>query len=184
MTSPPGSSTVLPVASSVNATAASVPGCVVEDDTGRVVGSCADVPTSAARVELITRFLAAFNAGNIDVAMEAFATDSGVSDCDYDHVRAYEARGRAKVASWLEERARDHDVLLPATYEVADFDPLVAGVGFARRTNDTLRRLGFPNGIVPNLAAKVRFSLSDGRLLIETFANGPIGGLSTLCQPR
>ena len=57
----------------------------------------------------------------------------------------------------------------------------VVAVAYARRTSDTLRALGFPNGINPQAATKVVFTATDDR--IRAFANGPFGGPSELCRP-
>lgn len=66
-------------------------------------------------------------------------------------------------------------------------DGLVLGVSFARRTSDTLAAQGSPNGIEPQLAAKVVFDYSDpastsSRGLITGVANGPFGGSPEACQ--
>lgn len=186
--SPDGTTTGTPPSSTPSSIglppAVSMPRCVAVGDAGQLLGPCADHPSTDERVALIGRFLTALNAGEADVAVEAFAADSGFSDCDFIHARAYEQRGLSNVKAWIRERVQDHEALVAATYEVPDLDPLVAGISFASRSSDTLRRLGFPNGIVPDLAAKVRFTRRDGPLLIEEFASAPIGGPSTACRPR
>jgi len=57
----------------------------------------------------------------------------------------------------------------------------VVGVEYARRTNNTLRALGFPKGIVPKLASKVGFTTQP--LRIRGFANGSYSGDPNFCRP-
>ena len=54
----------------------------------------------------------------------------------------------------------------------------VVAVSYARRTSDSLRALGFRDGIAPHVATKVVFTTTDDR--IRAFANG---GSEELCRP-
>jgi len=55
---------------------------------------------------------------------------------------------------------------------------IAIGVGYERRTSDTLRALGFPNGIKARLATKVIVTKTGDR--IHAFVNGSAGGY---CRP-
>jgi hypothetical protein len=136
----------------------------------------------ALEVVTVARFVKAFNAGRIDDAMALWADDVGGSDCDYRRATALSFSGRQQTQDWLHARAADHDRLdIREVYNLNPDQPVgVAGVGWARRSSDTLRALRLGDGIVPQLGAKVVFDLS-GR--IRSFANGPDGGSANFCRP-
>jgi len=140
-------------------------------------------PLQVRMASTLQRFLDAYNAGSVDAAASLLTDDAGGSDCDYREVRVRLFNGRAAFVVWLEERAADHDHLELGTVfnENPEGGPVV-GAGFARRTSDTLRRLGFPNGIHPKQVAKVIFSEDGSR--IRAFANGPYGGDQEVCRPK
>jgi hypothetical protein len=141
--------------------------------------------SDAPRVALVERFLVAFNAGDEKTVLALFNDAPVVSDCDYAKVSVVEFRGRSEVTAWLAARFADHDQLVPTVVSNENPDPASSAIGveFARRTNDTLRRLGFPHGVKPQLATKIRFTGSGEGLRIETFANGPGGGPASDCKP-
>lgn len=137
----------------------------------------------AQEVAVIVEFFRAYNAGQLEMVLAMFASNADVSDCDYRAVKDVEFQGRADVARWLRQRIAEHDLLTVA--RIADENPDqpvgVVGVEYQRRSNDTLRSLGFPNGITPILATKVVFTAA---YRIERFANGPFGGPDEACRPR
>ena len=57
----------------------------------------------------------------------------------------------------------------------------VVGVVWALRSSDSLKSLGFPKGIRPQLSAKVDFDRTTNQ--ITRFANGPYGGDQRSCRP-
>ena len=85
---------------------------------------------------------------------------------------------------WVGARIADHDRFYAESIENTNPDPSSAAIGvrFARRSNDTLRQLGYEAGIAPRLDAKVAFDGSGESLRIATFANGPGGGPAELCR--
>lgn len=132
-------------------------------------------------------FLAAYNAGDLDAALAAIAEPWGWSDCDYARGIAATGTGRDTFAAWLRQRFADHDRLFLGQIVLGGQDGLVMGVSFARRTSDTLRSQGLPDGVEPQLAAKIIFDYTDpaipgprGRMV--TFANGPFGGPPESCK--
>ena len=144
------------------------------------------ISASQARiVATLIAFLDAYNAGHVDTALAMLTPDVVTSDCDYRGVRVTTANGTAAVREWLRERADDHDQLVLESVANENPDPAsgshVVAVTYSRRTSDTLRALGFPNGIAPQLASKVVFTATDDR--IRAFANGPFGGDPQLCRP-
>ena len=135
-----------------------------------------------AELVTIARFGDAYNGGRVEEAMPLLGADFGGSDCDYRQAAAVSFSGQEQTRAWLRQRAADHDRLeIREVYNVNPDQPVgVAGVEWARRANDTLRTLGFGDGIVLRLAAKVVFNRSGG---IRAFANGPEGGSASSCRP-
>jgi hypothetical protein len=142
------------------------------------------VAVQAQEVAVTIRFVNAFNAHNLGQALATFTPSAIGSDCDYGRVQAG-FRGEGQIRAWLRGRFADADYLGVA--RIANANPSepsgVVGVEWAIRKSKTLRRLGFPNGIVPQLNAKVVFTSA---LLprISAFANGPGGGDPKFCRPR
>ncbi len=141
-------------------------------------------------VATLMAFLDAYNSGHVDAALALLTDDVGISDCDYRAGRVVTADGGADASQWLRERAAEHDQLILDTIWNGNPEPgsgsHVVAVGYLRRTSDTLRSLGFANGIVPQSATKVIFTTADDR--IRAFANGPFGApygaVKTICGPR
>jgi len=140
----------------------------------------------AQEVRLTVQFINAFNTRKLRPALAVFAPGAGVSDCDYRRVRAVQFLGKKQIAAWLRRRFTDRDHLGVA--RIFNENPAApagaVGVDYRSRTNRTLRALGFPRGIKPQLGSKVRFTLGRRPLLIEAFANGPLGGSREFCRPR
>ena len=104
---------------------------------------------------------------------------------DYRALAVLSPIGRIAARQWLSDRSADHDQLILESVRNENPDPAsgshVVAVSYARRTSDTLRALGFPDGIEPQAATKAVFTATDDRL--RAFANGPFGGPIDLCKP-
>ena len=158
---------------------------------GVAPGSMSDVTiatvlaSDAPRVALTEQFIEALNRGDRATILTLLSDDPTVSDCDYAAAKAVSFRGRGQVTSWIDARIADHDRLVAERIENGNTDAATAAIGvvFARRTSDTLRGLGFPDGVKPQGGAKVEFIGIGDSLRIGTFANGPVGGPPTLCVP-
>ncbi len=142
----------------------------------------------AQEVAALTAFLAAYNAGDLDATLAAIAEPWGWSDCDYARGAVVTGQGRDAFAAWLRQRFADHDQLTIGQVVLGGQDGLVMGVSFARRTSDTLRGQGLPDGIAPQLGAKIIFdytdpAIPDPRGQMMRFANGPFGGSPESCEP-
>jgi len=128
----------------------------------------------ADKIALVVRFVTAFNAARLDDASALFAVDANISDCAYATDAVVQAQGRAAIRAWLVQRFADHDQLVIARiFNMNPDSDRAVGVDFARRSSDTIARLGAPNGLVPELGAKIGFDASGQR--IGVFANGPVG---------
>jgi hypothetical protein len=140
----------------------------------------------ARMVATFVAFLDSYNHGDVDRALALLSDDVSISDCDYRGPTLLNPIGRAAARQWLADRAADHDQLTIDSILNANPDPAsgshVVGVSYSKRTSDTLRALGYPNGITPRTATKVVFTPSDDRL--RAFANGPFGGPLELCRPQ
>lgn len=139
----------------------------------------------ARMVTTLVAFLDAYNAGDVDRALALMTDDVSISDCDYRALRVLSPIGRIAARQWLSDRAADHDRLILDSVVNENPDPAsgshVVAVSYARRTSDTLRALGFPDGIEPRAATKAVFTATDDRL--RAFANGPFSGPIDLCKP-
>lgn len=136
---------------------------------------------------MIKRLIDAYNAGDLDGALALVGDRIYWSDCDYRAVKAVEIEGKADLAGWLGQRFAEQDRLEVDRLDVQGPDnspdgTVVANIEYRRRTSDTLRSLGFPQGIRPKLGTKV--GLPPPYTHIEIFANGPAGGSPQACQPE
>lgn len=145
--------------------------------------------TQAEEVSAVVEFTRASNAQRLSESLAFFAPGASVSDCDYRRVRGVQFRGRRGIARWLRGRFADHDRL--TIEEISDEnrrEPIgVALVEYSKRTNDTLSALGFPDGVIPTVAAKVVFGIGYkvGRpIRLKAFALGPGEGDSSICRAR
>jgi hypothetical protein len=143
------------------------------------------VGRQAQEVAITIRFVNAFNSHNLRQTLTTFAPNAVGSDCDYRHVQVVLFKGKREIAAWLRKRFADNDYLGIARISNANPDAPVGalGVEWAIRKSNTLRRLGFPHGIVPQLSAKVVFTRGFPPR-ITAFGNGPGGGDPSICRPR
>lgn len=139
----------------------------------------------AQEIAVFMNFIHAYNNGQLDEALALLADNVGTSDCDYRNVRVVTFQGKSQVLGWLQQRISDHDRLEVSRIDNENPDPVsgrhVIGVTYSRRTNLTLAKLGFGDGIVPKLASKVSFTPEP--TLIQSLGNGPYGGDPEFCRP-
>lgn len=134
-------------------------------------------------VATVVAFLDAYNSGRSNAALDLLSDDVKVSDCDHGAVRLITADGKEAARQWLVDRAADRDELVLESVRNENPDPTtgsqVVAVTYSRRTSETLRSLGFPDGIHPQAATKVVFTTAGDR--IRFFANGR--SLAENCRP-
>jgi hypothetical protein len=143
------------------------------------------VGRQAQEVAVTVRFVNAFNAHKLREALATFAPTAIGSDCDYRRARVVEFEGKREVAAWLRKRFADDDHLgVRRLFNENAANPVgVLGIDWAIRRSRTLRRIGFPHGIVPKLSAKVVFTRGLPPR-IKVFANGPGGADASPCRPK
>ena len=127
----------------------------------------------ASEVAVTVRFIDAYNGRRLSEALALVTPDVLVSDCDHRTFRKVGYRGKQQAARWLRERFRDRDrFVVERIFNENDEQP-EGGVGLAvlRRTSDTLRARGFPNGTHPEGSTKVLFT-ARGSLRIRAFVAG------------
>jgi hypothetical protein len=136
---------------------------------------------------LVLAFINAFNAGRLDEAADLLDDDAGASDCNWDTRTDIDIpRGggnKDKVVEWLRQRLADHDQLIVSRILQGSDSPNAFGVHFVRRTSDTLRRLGFPDGLNNIGPAKVILTFDYKHILNFALGPGPQGDKST-CYPE
>jgi hypothetical protein len=123
---------------------------------------------SSRNARIILAFFDAYNASQLDAALALMDEQGQISDCDFQANRPVLFRGKSQIAHWLRQRFADHDQLIVRKIDAGNS---VVGVEFAGRISDTLRRLGYPDGITPNLVAKV--VMKWGGSTIDGIALGP-----------
>lgn len=124
----------------------------------------------AQQIATVNGFFEAYNAGHRDEALAFFDADAVFSDCDYREQRQIGTANQITVADWLTQRIADHDQFVIERIVITPQSSTALGVVYARRTNDTLRSLGQPDGIEPQLATKIILT-ADGRR-IGVFSHG------------
>lgn len=128
----------------------------------------------AAIVDLIIRFVTAFNAADLTAAEGLLKGDASVSDCDYASEGLVTASTPAAIRTWLRARFADHDhLVIGRIFNMNPDSDRAVGVDFANRTSEAIIRAGAPSGIVPQVSAKVVVDPTGMR--IAAFANGPGG---------
>jgi hypothetical protein len=143
------------------------------------------LPTSTntpAAIVILT-FFNALNTGRFDDATALLDDDIGISDCNFQAIKNISFAGKLEASKWLRERIADHDHFFVNDLEGPGTSPTVFGVGFDRRTSDTLRLLGFPNGIRNQVGAKVILTSDLKRLVRLALGPGPLSDGST-CRPE
>ena len=137
----------------------------------------------AEEIAALVGFLHAYNRADLKAALSYFTPKPApqnrrtATDCDYRRQRTEVYFDRSGLVHWLRRRFADHDRLTLA--RAADENPAqpvgVLGVSYARRTSDTLRSLGRPRGIVPQVGQKLVFTFASGTAKFSTFALASIG---------
>lgn len=125
----------------------------------------------AEEVAALVGFLHAYNRADLKAALSYFTTKrvSGqtaitATDCDYRRQKTQIYVFREGLVRWLKQRFADHDRLtLGRVYDENSAQPVaVVLVEYARRTSGTLKKLGYPKGIVPQIGQKLPFRFERG----------------------
>lgn len=125
----------------------------------------------AEEVGAVVGFLRAYNRRDLKGALSFFSTRPRdqrnllVGDCNYRRHKTEVFYFRSGVKHWLKQRFADHDRLtLGRVYDANPRQPIgVVLIEYVRRTSDTLRKLGFAHGIVPQSATKLPFAFVRGQ---------------------
>jgi hypothetical protein len=124
-------------------------------------------PASLRYPETAAAFLAAFNDGREDAAY-ALLGDYFLfgADCDYVNRRFWYITDREAARYWLHERVADHDRI--DVLRRLDGGTYQSALRFeVRRSSDSIRRLGYPDGsVLPYAKLILRFSV-DGSQVIQ-----------------
>ena len=137
----------------------------------------------AEEVNALVGFLTAYNRRDLRAALSYFTTGPRrshfprASDCDYRRRKTVVFLFREGVKRWLRQRFADHDHLtLSRVHDDNPTEPVgVVAISYARRTSDTLRKLGYSRGIVPQAEQKLPFVFVRGKAKFNFFALGSTG---------
>lgn len=139
----------------------------------------------ARQIATVVGLVRAYNRGDLHGVLSRLTDNVGWSDCKYRNGTMVDREGKAAVAKWLRRRFAQNDRL--SIGSVANLNPQgghTHTVTFARRGSDLLRSLGFPDGIAPTGAVKVRFATPES---INGFSMAPYGAdasrVKQLCTP-
>jgi hypothetical protein len=132
----------------------------------------------------ITALIEAYNRGDLETVLALVSDRIVWADCDYRAgtsvgVIAQSPSNKALLATYLRGRFAEHDQLRIARLynnNPDDSTGRVGGIEYGIRTSDTLRSLGFPNGIRGPQNAKMVFD-GDGRI-------AGVSNASTPAQPQ
>ncbi len=137
----------------------------------------------AREVATVVQFVDAYNSGDVAGALALFADSPKVwfSACRYRTGETIDGTGKTAIKSWLAEAAAEHSRLVLGSIEDANPDRPIGGVGMqlTRQTSDTIRKLGYPGGIIPASGTEIIFD-RGGKIL--RFASGSFGGPQSMCQ--
>jgi len=129
--------------------------------------------------DAVVAFMRAFNRHDATAALAWFTTDPrftryvGANDCDFSRGETVAFYLRTAVARWLRERAHDRDRLTVRSIRLLGKQPAGAAISYTRRSSDTLKQLGFPDGIEPTNETKLGFTtLGPVRFTFFTNATG------------
>lgn len=132
---------------------------------------------AARRVATVVKVIDAYNAGDLPGLQALLAPEVAAwADCAGDKFVAINAPSlrfpvpKAETAPYFRERFADHDHLEIGQITTVSLSGNGNGVGikFSRRSNDSLRALGFPDGILGPQTNKTVF---DTNGLVVAFAN-------------
>jgi hypothetical protein len=139
----------------------------------------------ALEISAVVGFVRAYNRADLKSALSYLAkrqpgqTTTTATDCDYRRQTTKVYALRQGFIRWLRGRFADHDRLtIGRIFDENPAQPVgVVGVEYSRRTSDTLRELGYPNGIVPQGTQKLPFVFQSG------LAKFPFFGLASPSAP-
>jgi hypothetical protein len=140
----------------------------------------APIPFSVTRLQAeevaaVVGFLHTYNRGDLKGALSFFAIARRqtltAADCNYRRRATEVFVFRAGLVRWLRQRFADHDRLtLGRIHDDNPGQPIgVVGIEYGRRTSDTLRKLGFARGIVPQGGQKMPFRFVQGKVKLPFF---------------
>lgn len=173
----PKSAAQVPVAESMTPTPLSSAPTAIAPTTFAVNGE------QARGVATVIKFVDAYNSGDVQGALALFADSAKVwfSACRYRTGETIDGTGKTAIKSWLSEAAAEHSRLVLGSIENGNPEQPVGIVGMqlTRETSDTIRKLGYPAGIIPAGGTVIRFD-RGGKIL--SIGSGSFGGPASICQ--
>lgn len=122
-------------------------------------------PEEAAHLGAAKAFYDAYNAGSLDPALALLSASGRILDCAYASRTQATYSGRDGLTAYLRARFADHDYWKVEFYQEVPENINTVVIFPLERRNDTLRRLGAPDGV------KTSFPL---RFALTVAANGQV----------
>ena len=138
-------------------------------------------------VSAVVALVSAYNAGDLDAVLSLVGERVVWADCDYraqNVIGLHQPASHSELSAFLRDAFADHDRLEISSVSFATGEQpgsvgQAVSVAYGRRTSDTIRSLGFTNGILGPRATKIAFSA--GRIVSVSNASFPVSGAE--CRP-
>lgn len=138
----------------------------------------------ANEIAIAARFYAAYNAGQLAVVMSLLSAQPQLVDCDYMTPSILTITGRSAIATYLRARFAEHDQWTVEFYNENPANDGLVVVLPLQRSNDTLSRMGAPEGTKRSFPVDFYLAFSPDGLHIELIAWSTMpGDAIALCSP-
>ena len=143
----------------------------------------------ANEIAIASRLYAAYNAGQLTTVMSFLSADPQLLDCDYATDMPVTITGRSAIETYLRARFTEHDRWTVEFYQENPDNTSEVVVLPLLRSNDTLSRLGAPEGAKSSFPEDFTLFFNAGGTYLSAIAwntmPGSVGGgsVSDLCSP-
>ena len=122
-------------------------------------------PEEAAHLATATAFYDAYNAGSLEATLALLSATARILDCDYANRTQATYSGRDRLTAYLRARFADHDYWKVEFYQEAPENLNTVVIFPLERRNDTLSRLGSPDGVKESFPLRFALTVSANGLV-------------------
>lgn len=138
----------------------------------------------ANEIAIASRFYAAYNTGELATVMSLLSAQPQLLDCDYTTPSILTITGRSAIAAYLRARFAEHDQWTVEFYNENPANDGLVVVLPLQRSNDTLGRMGAPEGTKRSFPVDFYLAFTPDGLHIELVAWSTMPGDAIhLCSP-